>query len=269
MNKLLVNADDFGMHPLINESVVRLAESGAVNSVSVMTNAAFADYSTLRALQQNGIFVGVHIAWVRSNWLTDCREIFSWRAFAAKLIASGEKFKRDLDAEAKAQIERLLENGIVPDHLDSHQHVHHFPAVWKIMQELSAHYSIRRIRCCKAATSEMQRRNAGGFFLQRLAAHYHHPVEHFYVAGLKYPGNYSFDKIASELTASHGYDTEFITHPAMETETLHQLYPDWRFNWKKEFHALHDERLPELIAACNFYLPKRDCIKGSGNPASA
>lgn len=257
MSRLLINADDFGLHPLINEAVLRCLAERRVNSVSVMTNAGFVDYSVLEDVQKSGAFVGVHLAWVRSKWLTADYDIFGWKEFAWKLFSKGAAFQEHLKKEAEAQIRRMSERGIIPDHLDSHQHVHHFPKVWQITEELASRFGIKRVRCCKAAATATAKKGFSGVLLDMMAARCFNPDRHFYAAGLRFTGNYSIDRIASELQACVGRDTELIVHPAMETSELDRLLPDWKFDWKKEYEALMNHRLPEIIAQMGFCLAQR------------
>lgn len=257
MHQLLINADDYGLHPLINSAIHACAEKGRVNSISVMTNASSVEYTALRELQNKGVFVGVHLSWVRSGWLTGKHALFGWRAFAEKLLFGGKRFLHDLHTEAEAQINRLADNGIIPDHLDSHQHVHHLPGVWTIAESLAKQYGINRIRCCKTTSASLQRKGVAGKVLHRLSSEKFNSALHFHVAGMRNTGNYSFEKLLAELRETKGSNTEFILHPGSETQTLHELFPDWGYHWKGELDALLDARLPEAISACNFSLPKR------------
>jgi len=257
INKLLITADDFGLHPLINEAIVRCVEKGTVNSVSVMANADYSDFNVLKEFQKQNIFVGVHLSWVGCKWLTDNIKIADWKDFSIKLFTGGKNFRDKLKTEAIAQLTLFNENGILPDHIDSHQHVHHFKDVWLLTHELSLQFKINRIRCCKVANKALTKNGVTGFLFNKIASARFNPEKHFYAAGIKHAGKYSFEKITQEMSESSGVSTEFIFHPAMSTSALEKIYPEWQFDWKLEYDALMDNRLSSVITEYNFSLCKR------------
>jgi predicted glycoside hydrolase/deacetylase ChbG (UPF0249 family) len=62
---LLINADDFGMYPAINEAVVRACKEGIVRSTSLMVPCPGAPHA-LRLLKDNpDLRFGVHLSVVR------------------------------------------------------------------------------------------------------------------------------------------------------------------------------------------------------------
>jgi predicted glycoside hydrolase/deacetylase ChbG (UPF0249 family) len=60
--RLLINCDDFGYHPTINEAIVEILSNGIIRSASIMPAAPHFD-DALRRLAAAGIDrVGVHLA---------------------------------------------------------------------------------------------------------------------------------------------------------------------------------------------------------------
>ncbi len=51
-----------------------------------------------------------------------------------------------IENELTAQIQKAIDHGIEPTHLDSHRHVHMIPFVYKIILKLAHHFGIERIR---------------------------------------------------------------------------------------------------------------------------
>lgn len=130
---LLVNADDFGMYPDVNEAVVRSFREGVVRSTTLMVPCPGAPQA-IRLLKENpGIRFGVHLSVIRDI------EPYRWGPVApagsvpSLVDADGHFLTTDrmdefldrarldeLEVEFRAQIEVLLAAGLRPTHLDWH-----------------------------------------------------------------------------------------------------------------------------------------------------
>ena len=60
------------------------------------------------------------------------------------LISS--KFRAAIKAELAAQIQWAIDRGLKPTHLDSHKHIHSFPAIYPIVCSLAKQFNINAIR---------------------------------------------------------------------------------------------------------------------------
>jgi chitin disaccharide deacetylase len=113
---LIVNADDFGRSPGVNQGVIRAHEHGVVTSATLMVRWAAASEAAAYA-RRSSLSVGLHLdlgEWVYRDgeWRT------SYQVLATENADSvAEELNRQLE-----QFERLI--GRPPTHLDSHQHVH-------------------------------------------------------------------------------------------------------------------------------------------------
>lgn len=140
MKKLIINADDFGLTPGVNRSVIELNESGALCSATLMATAAFFDDAVLLARGRPALEVGCHVLLVDAQPVLPPGEIRSLLGkdgrslrpslggFAADLHL-GRIRAEEIEAEATAQIRRLQAAGIQVSHVDTHKHTHLFPAV--------------------------------------------------------------------------------------------------------------------------------------------
>jgi predicted glycoside hydrolase/deacetylase ChbG (UPF0249 family) len=52
----------------------------------------------------------------------------------------------ELESELATQVERCLDDGVRPQHVDSHMHFHSLPALWVLVSRLAARYGIPAIR---------------------------------------------------------------------------------------------------------------------------
>jgi predicted glycoside hydrolase/deacetylase ChbG (UPF0249 family) len=114
---LIVNADDFGLHPAVNRGVILGHEQGIVTSASLMVRqpAAKAAADAVRVLPRLGL--GLHVDLAEYEYRSG-----AWRATYEVVPPE------DADAVA-AEVARQLDafrrlTGRDPTHLDSHQHVH-------------------------------------------------------------------------------------------------------------------------------------------------
>jgi predicted glycoside hydrolase/deacetylase ChbG (UPF0249 family) len=102
--RLIVNADDFGMSPGVNDGILEAHVEGIVTSTSLMVDAPAAGQAATRARAHAGLSVGLHFVEERGSDLDDP-------------AAAARSFAR--------QLTRFRElTGADPTHVDSHHHVH-------------------------------------------------------------------------------------------------------------------------------------------------
>ncbi len=258
MANLLVNSDDFGLHPSVNEAIENCVQFGSVNSISVITNGSAPDYELLRKLYVK-TFIGLHLTWVGEPWLTQKIFIPDWKALLKKVMLGGSRFRNQLLEEAKAQMQELLQNGIVPDHIDSHQHVHHFPFLWDIVLNLQHKNRISRIRVAHVKSPGLMRMGVAGFGLNIRASMIQQPAG-FYAAGIRHAGNYNGKLLSAELRLAAGADTELIVHPGTDNNALDHKYGHWKFDWEREYAILTSNDFTKLISDNGFKLMKKEVI---------
>ena len=139
MKKLIVNADDFGLTPGVNRSVIELRQAGALSSATLMATAEFFDDAVALAKANPALEVGCHVQLVDGNAALPPAEIPSLCPDGKGLRPSLGRFAADLylgriraseiEAEAAAQIRRVQAAGLSVSHLDTHKHTHLFPKV--------------------------------------------------------------------------------------------------------------------------------------------
>jgi len=143
--KLVVNIDDLGMSPDAAEGAVRLWKMGAISSVSVMTFGEDFDH-TVKLLAENGVPTGVHLALNHGLGVLAADKVPSLHAADGRLwdTVDGTMAHLNIDEarlELEAQIQRLVDAGIKPKHLDSHMGlIFNKPALMTIYRELAIKY---------------------------------------------------------------------------------------------------------------------------------
>ena len=52
-------------------------------------------------------------------------------------ILHPKELARQVELEARAQIEKAIKLGIKLSHIDSHRHIHHIPVIFKVVKKLA------------------------------------------------------------------------------------------------------------------------------------
>lgn len=155
---VIINADDFGLCQGVNKAVAEAHTKGVLTSATIMANMPAAQEAVKIAKQLPTLGVGVHLNLFKGRplsndpdveWLLNAEGKFncSWPKLAI-LSTSIHKLRKAIKAEFTAQIQWLIDHGLHPTHLDSHGHIHCFPAVFGIVCRLAKHFGIGAVRWC-------------------------------------------------------------------------------------------------------------------------
>jgi predicted glycoside hydrolase/deacetylase ChbG (UPF0249 family) len=164
VRRLIVNADDFGMTSGINRGIAEAQQHGIVTSATLMANSqAFEEAATLaRSLagDKAHFSVGCHVVLLDGQPVLPADRV-------ASLLQPGEqngnhfrvnlndfvlasfrgKLRHDeIEAEARAQMQRLQAAGVEPSHFDTHKHAHMFPAVLRPLLRAARAQKIPAVR---------------------------------------------------------------------------------------------------------------------------
>ncbi|MGI4828212.1 MAG: ChbG/HpnK family deacetylase [Janthinobacterium lividum] len=138
--RLIVNADDFGLTPGVNQAITELHTAGVVTSATLMARGDAFAHAVELAHAHPTLGVGCHIV------LTDGQPVSSPETISSLLARDGRSFRpvlrdfvvavlrgrvkrEDIRREAVAQIQTLQRAGIRVTHLDTHKHTHVLPQV--------------------------------------------------------------------------------------------------------------------------------------------
>lgn len=262
MKQLIVNADDFGLHPLINAGIIKGYQEGFITSTSLMPSATCWQEAVRLAKDNPRLGIGVHLTLVggvpsvlpkeQVSSLLDDDGLFlpDYVAFA-KRYYSGAVNKAELEAELRAQLERALSCGVNITHIDSHQHTHVLPGINSLVLKLSNEYNIIRVRIPKEGylfTGGFQTGvgrligRSGLSFCADMAAlradslGLRHP-QHFY--GMLAGGHLNAQLIANILRQLPEGVSEIMTHPGLDSAALGKAF-SWQYHWREELDAYLD-----------------------------
>ena len=156
VRRLIVNADDFGLTPGVNQAVSELRSANALSSATLMaTSADFAEAVSI-AHRQPSLGVGCHVVLVDGTPVLPPSQIPSLvvngSAFRAKLstfvtdLLGGSIDDAQIEAEAAAQIKKIQDAGIHVTHVDTHKHTHMFPRVLRPLLRAAKSCGVKAIR---------------------------------------------------------------------------------------------------------------------------
>ena len=139
VKRIIVNADDFGISAGVNRAVVDAVDAGCVSSATLLVNGDAASEAARLALARPKLGVGLHftltfgapLAPARPGVLTGGDGLFISRSRIARNALMGRITDGDITTELEAQFDRIEQLGISPTHIDSHQHVHAVPIVFR------------------------------------------------------------------------------------------------------------------------------------------
>ena len=151
--RIIVNADDLGIRPEVNEAIFELMSRQRISSATLLANGAAAEHAARELHRFPSCSFGAHLN------LTEFRPLTSHPGLRAILDESGE-FRKDAiravaitpelqDAaleEWSAQVKKLLSLGVPLSHFDSHHHTHTIPGLFRVLKRLQKRFGIRRVR---------------------------------------------------------------------------------------------------------------------------
>ncbi len=270
--RLLINADDFGLHASINEAVAKACRNGILRSASLCVNGDAFEEAAAIAKENRQLGVGIHLTLNGEKPAASREAIPSLLDEHGYLMEShGRLFRRILDGgvrmeqialECRAQIERFLGRGLVPTHLDGHRHVHLFPPVFRLLKTILAEYRIQKIRWLRVPVRDFwtgARLPHIAFLILLLGT-----SRLLKGTGLRHPdrflGYFNSDRLDARyftriLERLPPGVTEIALHPGTDDRRLAKHYRswserhDWHGNWEEQFRLLMDKDVADRIAA--------------------
>jgi hopanoid biosynthesis associated protein HpnK len=157
VRRLIVNADDFGLTSGVNRAVMELFEKHLLTSATLMARAAATEEAIGLALKMPLLGIGCHIVLVDGEPAMPAGEIPGLAnrktgqfhanpgSFLRQLLLGGIR-PSEIEAEAAAQIALLQARGLTLTHIDTHKHLHMFPAVLRPLLRAARAAGIRAVR---------------------------------------------------------------------------------------------------------------------------
>ena len=174
---VVLHADDFGMNAAVNAGILQSFRDGLLTSTSLLANApaaaeACSAWPQLAAdLRQGDVAsaarrrslgddlrpfdLGIHLNLTQgrpmspsypTELLNDLGQFPGIGPVFRQLRTVGSRFRDEVQTELQMQIERILDHGLQPTHINGHQYVELIPGVAELIPRLAKKYSIRIVR---------------------------------------------------------------------------------------------------------------------------
>lgn len=259
--RLVINADDLGLHPRIDEGIFAAHTEGVLTSATVLATGPTAR-EALRRASKTKLGVGLHLCltshlnpaapvrdvrWLapggrfRQNWA----ELSA--AWLARLIPPEE-----VVTEFRAQVARVRELGADIDHLDTHQHLHLLPNMTSIVEVLAAELGVPVRWPAERPNAHwlVHPRSAAKSALLGTLSRVKQPrgVKRVRALGVFESGRLTERRLVRLLENLRDGDNEIVTHPGLDPGVVPQD-PHWRYQWEAELKAVLSPRVRDAIAS--------------------
>jgi hopanoid biosynthesis associated protein HpnK len=263
--RLIVNADDFGLSPAVNEAVARAHQEGILTSASLMVTAGACAGAIEVARANPRLGVGLHLVLVCGHAARPPAEIpglaDAQGEFGRQPVLAGLRYflrpalREQLRREIAAQFERFSATGLPLDHVNGHLNLHLHPTVFGLTLDLAAVQGCQRWRLTRdrwrvntaiARGAWVYRASHAVIFTllsawarPRLARRdFRHPANVF---GLLQNGRVDEDFVLRLLPRLPAGDSELYSHPSLT-------------DFRHEFEALVSRRVRAAVAAAGVEL---------------
>ena len=245
--QLVVNADDFGFTPDVNEGIVEAHRSGILTATTIMANGAAFNDAVRLARSTPTLDIGCHLVLISGNSLLTGRP---YPLTVAQLMAAMAKREIRVYDELAAQVRRIVDAGVAPTHLDTHKHTHLAPPVLDAVARLAEEFGIRWVRrpfdlpltALRGAVPRITRITSGGLGVLRkrfhrvLERHGCRTTDHF--AGFQITGLFRTPELIELLGILPVGSTELMVHPGRCRDALRHARTRLKESREHELEAL-------------------------------
>jgi predicted glycoside hydrolase/deacetylase ChbG (UPF0249 family) len=245
--QLVVNADDFGFTPDVNQGIVEAHRRGILTATTLMANGAAFEDALRLARETPSLDVGCHLVLIGGRSLSTGKPL---PLTVPQLLAVMARRQIRVYDELRAQVRRIVDAGIRPTHLDTHKHTHLAPPVLDAVARLGEEFDIPWVRrpfdfplnarrgavpgatrLAGAALGLLRRR-----FHRVLEKHGRRTTDHF--AGFQITGRFRTAELVDLLDAVPDGSTELMCHPGRCGEALRHARTRLKESREHELEAL-------------------------------
>jgi predicted glycoside hydrolase/deacetylase ChbG (UPF0249 family) len=261
MPRLVINADDFGLHPSIDEGIIAAKQHGILTSASLLVTGRNAARAVSWAKKAK-LAMGLHLALSGNlpcaaspdsvrHLAPNGRLPLHWGATVRRLVL-GLIPLSEIERELSAQVALAASLGAEIDHLDSHQHLHVFPQIRDVVFRLAGTLRLplrwppRDWRGLTALTPDRLLRVGMLQLASTTLAHV--PVPTLPLVGFSVSGQLTESALVKQVSALPAADCELMCHPGYDPGLVKED-PHWRSCWTAELAALTSPSVARFFEA--------------------
>jgi len=247
---LVVNADDFGLTTGTNQAIIAAHYTGIVTSTSLLANGEAFDHAVQHVRDVPTLGVGVHLTLTEGLPISRGDGLpldahgalpLSNQPYARALLA-GKLPRSAIQLEFRAQVQRILDAGIRPTHVDGHKYIHLLPGIADIVAEVARDFAIPVVRTPHRIIDPwypFARQPARiivslmGWLAHRSVQHTHRRSVDF-ASGFAATGHLTPALVRDLLRHPRAGVTELVCHPAVYT-TEHERLFERGYTWIKGY----------------------------------
>jgi chitin disaccharide deacetylase len=151
---LIVNADDYGYYDCVSRGILQSARDGIVTATGIFATGKRFDEHIGWLRDYEALDLGLHLNLTDREPLTKemrsrlarRRGRFPPKFAVAMAVMSGAIPVPTVRLEWRAQIERCLDKGLSIRFINSHEHIHMLPPLFRLVDELAREYGIAHVR---------------------------------------------------------------------------------------------------------------------------
>jgi len=245
--QLVVNADDFGFTPDVNEGIVEAHRNGILTSATLMANGAAFDDAIRLAREAPTLDIGCHLVLISGASLCSGKPL---PGSVPQLAAALARRQIDVYDELSAQVRRILAAGVQPTHLDTHKHTHLAPPVLDAVARLGKEFGIPWVR--RPLDFPMNAVHGGVPRFKRITSdamgllrrRFHRVLEQYgcrttdYFAGFQITGRFRTAELVRLMSVIPEGSTELMCHPGRCRDALRGARTRLKESRERELEAL-------------------------------
>ena len=254
--RLVVNADDFGFTPDVNEGIVEGHRRGILTATTLMANGDAFEHAVRLAREVPTLDIGCHLVLIGGQSLVTGKAL---PGGPAQLLAALARREIPVYQELAAQVRRVLDTGIVATHLDTHKHTHLAPPVLDAVARVAQEFGIRWVRrpfdiplnAVRGTAPFLKRRTSDAFGLLRrrfqavLQQYGCRATDHF--AGFQITGRFRAAQLVRLFDQLPAGSTELMCHPGRCGDALRLAPTRLKQSREDELHALMAPEVREAL----------------------
>ncbi len=283
---VVFEADDLGLLYSFNEGIRLCHQEGCLTSTCLRANGHAYEHALAEVLPDcPHLGLGIHLCLNEAGCVAPPERVplllgpdgqqqpgFGWLMKLARTAAGREQIEREL----RAQVEKILCDGVRVDHINSHKHVHMIPRIFEITCRLAREYEIS---CVRLSREPMYSVGGPGKRFEPLAnanyiknvllnrfAQINASTARAYgllttdcFVGVNYTGAMDIRTVTGGLTAAGDGTVEVLMHPTVPPDPRDRPHTSPFYAWyvpaaerRAEFDVLTSPELPAFLCAENW-----------------